>query len=154
MEFGTRIQAVSYRKRDAVYAVIMDKSNMKVAVMIQNGKGFLPGGGVNSSEDHVHCLKRECIEETGYTLKIGHFIGNAIQYFQSRQDEYIMNNGYFYAGTFGEYIKSPIEDDHQLVWLELMAAEKILFHSSHVWAVNRAYAHKSCASLINPAHRT
>jgi 8-oxo-dGTP diphosphatase len=135
MDFGEVVPGIDYRKRDAVYAVILDAEGEKVAIMVQNGKGFLPGGGMEKSEEHESCLMRECIEETGFNMYIERYIGNAKQYFQSRHNEYIMNNGYFYAGNFGEFVKRPIEDDHALVWMELDEAKRMLFHDSHLWAV-------------------
>ncbi|MDR7072660.1 NUDIX domain-containing protein [Fictibacillus barbaricus] len=138
MDFGERKPSVSYRIRKAVYAVILDKQTSKVAVMLHNKKGFLPGGGLKKPETLIECLKRECKEETGYTLHIEKYIGSAKQYFQSRQDEYIMNEGSYYAGTFGEFIIQPVDDDHELVWMDIAEAEKTLFHRSHIWAVQEA----------------
>ncbi|MFG6494261.1 NUDIX domain-containing protein [Fictibacillus sp. UD] len=137
MKFGEKINGVAYRERDAVYAVVLDAEE-KVAIIFQNGKGFLPGGGLKLGEEHITCLKRECIEETGYSLDSQRFIGAAQQFFKSRQGEYIMNNGYFYTGSFGNYVKKPNEEDHELVWIKVDEAEKILLHSSHGWAVKRA----------------
>ncbi|KZE66353.1 hypothetical protein AWM68_08290 [Fictibacillus phosphorivorans] len=136
MQFGEKINGVVYRERDAVYAVVLDEEE-KAAIIVQNGKGFLPGGGLRIGEKHIACLKRECIEETGYSFSSDRFIGEAQQFFKSRQGEYIMNKGYFYTGNFGEYVKKPVEEDHELVWMEIDEAEKILFHSSHVWAVKK-----------------
>jgi 8-oxo-dGTP diphosphatase len=138
MEFGEVIPVTAYRKRDAVYAVIWNGEKEKVAIMVQNGRGFLPGGGMKETEEQKLCLMRECVEETGFRINIERYIGNAKQYFQSRQNEYIMNNGYFYAGCLGEYVKPPVEDDHELVWMNLDEAKRILFHESHFWAVKKA----------------
>ncbi|MDM5315982.1 NUDIX domain-containing protein [Fictibacillus sp. b24] len=137
MEFGDKIPDVTYRERDAVYAVVLDEEK-KTAIIIQNGKGFLPGGGLKLGEEHITCLKRECIEETGYSFHVSQWVGEAKQYFISSRGEYIMNNGYFYTGSFGDYVKMPVEKDHELVWMEFDKAEKILFHSSHAWAVKKA----------------
>lgn len=135
MDFGEVIPGIEYRRRDAVYAVILNADRKKAVIMVQNGKGFLPGGGMKKTEEQLSCLMRECVEETGFQINIERYIGNAKQYFQSRQNEYIVNNGYFYAGRFGNYIKPPVEDDHELVWMELDEAKQVLFHSSHFWAV-------------------
>lgn len=138
MEFGKKMDGVTYRKRDAVYAVIMDIRMNKVAIMMNNSKGFLPGGGMNPNETHVECLERESLEETGFTLQVHHYLGNAKQYFQTRQKEYLLNDGHFYTGQFGLYASSPAEDDHMLVWMNFEEAKKILFHESHAWAVSEA----------------
>ncbi|MGM0805352.1 MAG: NUDIX domain-containing protein [Bacillota bacterium] len=136
MQFGEVMEDVIYLKREAVYAIVLDE-NKNIAVMVQNGKGFLPGGGIETGEDHEVCLKRECIEETGFTFKMAHFVGHAKQYFQTRQGEYLINDGYFYTGSFGEYANEPLDQDHELVWMKVDQAEKLLFHSSHIWAVKK-----------------
>lgn len=136
MQFGEKMKDVRYRRREAVYAVVADKSK-NIAVMVQNGKGFLPGGGIETGENQIVCLKREIIEETGYTFKMGNFLGNAKQYFRTRQGEHLLNDGYFYTGSFGEYANEPLDQDHELVWMNMDQAEELLFHSSHVWAVKK-----------------
>ncbi|MBH0166479.1 NUDIX domain-containing protein [Fictibacillus sp. 7GRE50] len=136
MQFGERMKDVSYRRREAVYAIVLDE-NKNIAVMVQNGKGFLPGGGIETGEDHIGCLKRECIEETGYTFQMAQFVGHAKQYFRTRQGEHLLNDGYFYSGSFGEYANDPLDQDHELVWMNIDQAEELLFHSSHVWAVKK-----------------
>ncbi len=139
MQFGEKINGVAYRERDAVYAIVLD-GEKKIAIIVQNRKGFLPGGGLKVGEKHIACLKRECIEETGYSFNPDpdQYIGEAQQYFKSSRGEHILNIGYFYTGSFGEYVKNPVEEDHDLVWMEIEEAERILFHSSHEWAVKRA----------------
>lgn len=136
LQFGEKMKDVSYRRREAVYAVVAD-DNKNIAVMVQNGKGFLPGGGIETGENQIVCLKREIIEETGYTFKMGNFLGNAKQYFRTRQGEHLLNDGYFYTGSFGEYANEPLDQDHELVWMNMDQAEELLFHSSHVWAVKK-----------------
>jgi 8-oxo-dGTP diphosphatase len=49
MEFGERLPDICYRKRDAVYAVIFNE-NKKIAIIIHNDQGFLPGGGLEKGE--------------------------------------------------------------------------------------------------------
>ncbi|OOE10461.1 NUDIX domain-containing protein, partial [Fictibacillus arsenicus] len=137
MDFGEVIPGIEYRKRDAVYAVILNADRKKVAIIEQNGKGFLPGGGMEKAEEQQLSLMRECVEETGFQINIESYIGNAKQYFQSSQNEYIMNNGYFYAEKFGNYVKSSEEDDHELVWMDFAEAKIMLFHSSYLWAVEK-----------------
>jgi 8-oxo-dGTP diphosphatase len=84
MEFGKKIPDVYYRRREAVYAVVLEK-NKKVAIIVQNGKGFLPGDGLEIAEEHHTALKRECMEETGFIFELNQYVGQAEQYFQTRQ---------------------------------------------------------------------
>jgi 8-oxo-dGTP diphosphatase len=139
MYFGEIKPGIHYKNRKASYAVILDKKSEKVAVMIHNNNGFLPGGGVKPQETTVESAERECMEETGYALNIDMDLGNAKQYFRTRQMEYIMNDGYFYTGTFGKKTCKPLDDDHVLEWLNKEEAMQVLLHQSHKWAVQEAF---------------
>ena len=46
-----------------------------------DGKYFLPGGGIENTETHEECIKREALEEMGMEIEVGHFIGCAQRYF-------------------------------------------------------------------------
>ncbi|HEY3250974.1 MAG TPA: NUDIX domain-containing protein [Ignavibacteria bacterium] len=59
--------------RSSNKAVII-KDNHILAVKKKDANGFfyiLPGGGQEHGETVIESLKRECLEETGYNIKIG-----------------------------------------------------------------------------------
>ncbi|WP_339063840.1 helix-turn-helix domain-containing protein [Tepidibacillus marianensis] len=85
---------------------------------------------------HEDCLRREMLEETGYEVFIGSFIGNAMRYHQSIDDEPLLGDGYFYLARLLNKVQEPIEDDHYLRWLSIKQIEKLLFNEHQVWAVN------------------
>ncbi len=59
---------VDYITRAGAYLIPV--CNKKIGV-IKTEKGyFLIGGGLNKDESHEDCIKRECLEETGYTAII------------------------------------------------------------------------------------
>ncbi|MGK7377034.1 NUDIX hydrolase [Planococcus sp. 1R117A] len=135
--FGEKIEGIDYQLRKGVYAIIFSPQKNQVAtVQLTRGSYFLPGGGLEDNESPEECLKREMLEETGYGLVIGPYIGNAQQlYYSSRTNIAMLNDGYFYLAEIGDKVQEPIEEDHLLKWIPVSEADKLLFHEHHIWAV-------------------
>ncbi len=108
--FGQKKKGFDYEIRQAVYAVIFSKEKKRV-LTVKNSQGmyFLPGGGLKRKEGDHSCLKRELLEETGYTIEIKDFIGHAFQYFFSRKNEPFLGDGYFYLAELLDKKQEPIE---------------------------------------------
>ncbi|WP_241964575.1 NUDIX hydrolase [Paraliobacillus zengyii] len=138
--FGKREEGKKYIARPAVYSVMFNSQNNKVAI-IQTGDGqfFLPGGGIEGNETHEECLKREALEEMGMDIKIVYYIGRANRYFYSTNEfKYYLSKGYFYVCEIEKKVSKPIEEDHFLKWIEPSQAIKILFHEHQSWAISEA----------------
>ena len=92
IEFGNKISGVNYRERLGVYGLILNADeNIELVI---NGKGqFLPGGGIEGDETHEECLKREYIEELGYNIKLGEYIGKASNYIEKFEKQFICFQG-------------------------------------------------------------
>ena len=99
--FGEKKEGVTYKNRYGVYAVIPDANHEKIIlVQAPNGAWFLPGGEIEEGENHLEALKRELIEELGFTAEIGTYYGQADEYFYSRhRDTYYYNPAYLYEAT-------------------------------------------------------
>lgn len=139
--FGMKDPNKTYIERPAVYAVVFNDTNEKVAVVQTDcGKSFLPGGGIEGEETHTECLRREAIEELGSEIEIIQYIGFAERYFFSTKEyrDYL-SQGYFYICQLGKKVCVPIEEDHHLVWMEIEEVQKKLFHEHQSWAVKHAF---------------
>lgn len=138
--FGEKEEGKEYIWRPAVYCLIFNSQKNKMAIIETNdGKYFLPGGGIEKNETHKDCLKREALEEMGMDIEVVSFAGCARRYFYSaNENNYYLNEGHFYLCEMGKQIGKPIEEDHILKWMEPSRAIEKLFHEHQSWAVKEA----------------
>lgn len=134
--FGEKLSRVNYGERVAVYGIAIN--NGKVATVKTKAGYFLPGGGIEKDESHTECLKREFIEETGYEIEIGRYIGNASIYHETKTGEYKKGIGHFYIVNLTYDTKNKIEEDHDLIWLDINECSKKFFFEHQAWAVLEA----------------
>jgi 8-oxo-dGTP diphosphatase len=133
LEFGTRIESISYTERPGVYAIIRNGS-AEIAVVRTKKGYFLPGGGVDSGEGFESALKREIVEEIGYASEIDKKIGIAAQYIMAASEKrHYKKIGHFYLATLGAKISEITE--HELVWISPEESVGMLARPYQVWAV-------------------
>ena len=111
-------------KEDADYyhrpgAYIIPLNGYKVGLIkSKSGYCFIGGGRENGENDH-NCLRREIIEETGYSVIINKYFGSAEQYKDDQPDiGYFHPVQNYYMGELIEKVCEPIEPDHELVWVK------------------------------------
>jgi 8-oxo-dGTP diphosphatase len=136
--FGEKEKDRQYKDRAGVYAIIFDNKGSVAAVRVPEGS-FLIGGGIEEGETHEECLKRECLEETGYDIEVKDFICKGNTYFYSEQlNVYHFLICYFYLAELKDKIKEPVEEDHEFEWLAINEIEEKLFFKHQIWAIKQA----------------
>ncbi|MBM7635399.1 NUDIX hydrolase [Streptococcus saliviloxodontae] len=135
--FGNKEEGVHYQNRYGVYAVIPNPEKDKIIlVQAPNGAWFLPGGEIEAGEDHMKALERELIEELGFTAQVGHYYGQADEYFySSHRDTHYYNPAYIYEVTSFKEIDKPLEDFNHLAWFDIHTAIDELKRGSHKWGI-------------------
>ncbi|WP_180953506.1 NUDIX hydrolase [Bacillus sp. T33-2] len=139
ISFGEQNFGKEYITRPGAYGIIFNTEKNKIAITKHLGKYFLIGGGVEEGETPEDCLRREFLEEAGWYVKIEKYIGTAQRYFYStNQYEYMHSIGDFYVCQRLEGFTEPIEQDHEICWVEPQQAAGLLFHEHQSWAVKQA----------------
>lgn len=113
------------RIREGSRAVLFDENGM-VPLLFVSKFNFhkLPGGGIESCEDQIQAVKRECVEEIGCKIEVGQEIGKVMEY---RSKYNLQQTNYCYLGRViskGEpnLEKDEIEDGYRTVWMTLPEA--------------------------------
>ncbi len=135
--FGTKDENTDYTLREGAY--ILPVKDGMVAV-IETPKGyFFIGGGIEAKEGDEDCIKRECLEECGYTCEIDRFLCMADAYFiHDRLGPLNMNQRY-YAGSLKDKVAEPIEKDHKLVWLDISESKGNMYAEMQNWALYKLW---------------
>ncbi len=138
-QFGERIAGNIYKYRPGAYAVVFDADQRVAVAKNKYGYYFLLGGGAEPSETMEETLQREVLEESGYDIQIHRKLGEATECFWSEIGKrHFEVHGHFYAASFGQRVREPVNDHHVLVWLTAEEAVNQLCRQSQVWAVRQA----------------
>lgn len=114
---GTKEDNVEYRKRPGAYAIIVNKNDDKVGIVTDGEDYFYLGGGIENGETKLEALKREMIEEAGYSIK------NIREFEEVGSHIFAEDKGYLeiiasvYIAEFDKKIAKPIEKDHKILWV-------------------------------------
>ncbi|MBN2656760.1 MAG: NUDIX domain-containing protein [Spirochaetales bacterium] len=86
--------------REAVRAYIRKGDKALFIHSPKNGDYKLPGGGIETGEDREEALRREILEESGYSLSaVGSEIALITEFFQAKEPEldYFQMNSHYFA---------------------------------------------------------
>lgn len=134
--FGTPCPGVQYHTRAGAYLIAVAKGEI---AMIQTPKGcFLPGGGLDPGETHADCIRRECLEEMGFRIRVDQRLCSAESYLVHEAVGYFHPVQYYYTGILLESVCEPVESDHHLVWLPCAQAAGRMCVEQQAWAVRQA----------------
>jgi 8-oxo-dGTP diphosphatase len=110
---------------------------------------YLPGGGVYPNETLINGLKREILEETGYTSTVGEKIGVAAQYRNDSSTGIPYKKvGHYYFVNLRIQIQDAIEKDHQLIWRDANSASLILKREAQRWGLQAGLRMQKKPKLI------
>jgi len=114
MEVIGKKEEVFYTPKKSVY-VIIEAGEKIVFVKVWNDY-YMLGGGINKNEDEIDALKREVIEEAGYSIKnIRFFVKIKAYHYEIYNNKYFEYDASFYLANFDKKIATPIEKDYELI---------------------------------------
>ena len=134
--FGTKEDA-PYWDRPGVY--LIPRRGNQVGI-IQTPKGyFFIGGGIEQGETHEACLVRECLEETGWTVRIDAKLCSAETYTTHATLGFFHPIQTYYIGSLESQVAQPTEPDHTLLWLDYEQLRGKLFSEMQNWALEQLF---------------
>lgn len=108
-------EGITYNKRIGAYAIIQGEEG-KIAIAT-DGEFFLIGGGIEKGETPIQALKREVLEETGYTIKEVRYLTQTAEYaYVEERGGYTELGAIVYIAKFDKKTAKPIEEDHKVIW--------------------------------------
>lgn len=113
---GEKLKNIEYTKRPGAYAIIERKEDNKIGI-VTDGDFFFLGGGIEKGETEEDALRRELIEESGYSIKNIHKFDEVGSYIYAEKRGYIEVIAYVYTAEFDKKIAEPIEKDHTVLWV-------------------------------------
>ncbi len=119
---GKKDENVEYRKRPGAYAIIVNKNDDKIGIVKvitdEGVENFYLGGGIEEGETKLEALKREMIEEAGYTIKNIKELEEVGSYIFAEDHGYIEVIASVYIAEFDKKVAEPIEKDHNVIWVK------------------------------------
>lgn len=132
--FGMKEKA-EYLDREGAY--LIPCRNHQVGV-VQTPKGyFFLGGGLESGENHLDCIKRECLEEVGYLPYIEGRLCSAEAYIKHPTIGYFHPIQTYYWGELLDKEAIATETDHNLCWIEYDQLKGKMFVEMQNWALEQ-----------------
>jgi 8-oxo-dGTP diphosphatase len=133
--FGIKVESIPLLVRRCAYAVVAGEAG-RVAAVLDGGKFFLPGGGIEAGESAADAVHREVAEELGCAVTLGENLGDTLQYSLYEGCCYELRATFFRAALLdaaaGEAIS--MEHEHELLWV----TPEELHHPCQAWAATEA----------------
>lgn len=107
---------IEYKKRPGAYAIILRKEDNKIGI-VTDGDFFFLGGGIEKGESKLEALKRELIEEAGYSIKNIRKFEEVGDFLYAEDKGYLEVIASVYLAEFDTKISEPIEKDHTVLWV-------------------------------------
>ena len=138
-QFGTAQPGRAYPDRPAAFGIAAREGKLAMARITLSGGAVvhdLPGGGIDPGETPAQAMVREFGEEVGLAIEAGPELLRADQYFNNPEGQAFHVRGVFLTATVrADRPGLKIEDDHELVWLDPVAAMTSVRREAHAWAI-------------------
>lgn len=118
-----------YNERHEVYVIIENNKN-EIAIVRDNNNDLLYfGGEIEKGESFIEVLKKELIEETGYTLTNISYFTEIGEFLKSKDGKNIEVIATIYTARFGKKVKQPKKKDHHIIWINPLEYKGKLFEN-------------------------
>lgn len=135
---GKKFEGAIYNKRPGAYVIIERDKDNKIAIATDAvDVYFFLGGGIEENEIAEDALKREVIEEAGYSLKNIKFFDKVTSWCHSEANRYMDVEATIYIANFDKTIAKPIEEDHKIIWVNPYEYKDKLYHEYQRYILNK-----------------
>ena len=124
----TRTSAIVVKNQRLLTFRAIDPSNGKEYL-------FLPGGEIEPTETAPEAAERECLEETGYEIKVDELTAIDREYFFEWKGQTFDCLTIFYRGELQKPFAHPVNDaeyNKGVVWLEVEKIPEVFAYSSEI----------------------
>jgi 8-oxo-dGTP pyrophosphatase MutT (NUDIX family) len=142
-EHVSQNEASIYPVREAARAVVTDNEGQIALLHVSRDQYYkLPGGGIETSEDSIVALRRECLEEIGCEIEVIDEIGMIVE---NRKFCSLKQISYCYfakiKGHKGEphFMEDEIEEGFEAVWVTYEKAVELLSENEAKGLEGRLY---------------
>lgn len=138
LRIGSKKDGIQYKKRICAYAIIERIKDKKIAIATDKSDiYFLLGGGREKDELIEETLKREIIEETGYSLTDVKFFDKINSWCYNAKYGYLDVEATIYIAKFDKKILAPIEKEHRILWVSPLEYKDKLYHEYQRYILNK-----------------
>lgn len=118
----------TYTTRPGVYAAIVEGNRLLVTEQTRPGREFqLPGGGIDPGESMLPAVHRECLEETGWIIRVHRRLGGFQRYtFMPEYDLWARKVCHVFLASPVLRRGPPSEPGHRAVWMPRAIAAREL----------------------------
>lgn len=126
-----------YYNREGAYLIAFSENRTAV---VRTPRGFfLLGGGIQGEESDAECLERECLEECGYTCTPYRLIAAAETYCVHETKGLFHPIQRYYYGSLDEKVQSPVEKDHEFLWVDYDSIKGKMYSEMQNWALEQCH---------------
>jgi 8-oxo-dGTP diphosphatase len=131
----------AYQDRVGAYAVIRDGGDLLVTHYDPDREFQLPGGGMDPGEGMLRALHRECLEETGWRIRVERRLG-AFQRFTyaADLDAWLRKVCHVYLARPVLQLGPPADSGHHAIWMPMATAVVLLANDGDRAFVRRVAA--------------
>ncbi len=130
----------TYRIRPGAYAVIRDGGDVLITEQAEPQPEFqLPGGGIDPGESPLPALHRECLEETGWRIRVLRRLGAFRRFtYMPEYDLWAQKVCHVYLARPVLRHGAPREPGHRALWMPVATARDLLANPGDRHFVNRS----------------
>ena len=130
---------VVYQARPGAYGIAFDGQGRAAMLFVEHSVRILLGGGIEPGESEEECIRREIMEEIGYSATVMEKMCVGEEYTLTRREKRPFHPiGHIYLMELGEKLAEG-EPGRELVWIPVEECREKMILSYQAWAVETAW---------------